>query len=62
MAALGRPQADVPKPSLNQWPKDFGAPGRTRTCNIRLRRPVLYPVELRAPRVEICCGVFAELV
>jgi hypothetical protein len=26
----------------------FGAPGRTRTCNPRLRRPVLYPVELRA--------------
>src|SRR5690606_19273899 len=26
-----------------------GAPGRTRTCNHRLRRPVLYPVELRAP-------------
>ena len=27
-----------------------GAPGRTRTCNPRLRRPVLYPVELRALR------------
>ena len=26
-----------------------GAPGRTRTCNILLRRQVLYPVELRAP-------------
>ena len=26
----------------------YGAPGRTRTCNPRLRRPVLYPVELRA--------------
>ena len=26
----------------------FGAPDRTRTCNRRLRRPVLYPVELRA--------------
>ena len=25
-----------------------GAPGRTRTCNPRLRRPVLYPVELQA--------------
>ena len=25
-----------------------GAPGRNRTCNRRLRRPVLYPVELRA--------------
>ena len=32
-----------------------GAPGRTRTCNRRLRRPVLYPVELRAldrPRLD----------
>ena len=27
-----------------------GAPGRTRTCNRRLRRPVLYPIELRAPK------------
>jgi antitoxin component HigA of HigAB toxin-antitoxin module len=27
---------------------DNGAPGRTRTCNRRLRRPMLYPVELRA--------------
>ena len=26
----------------------FGAPARTRTWNPRLRRPVLYPVELRA--------------
>ena len=26
-----------------------GALGRTRTCNPRLRRPMLYPVELRAP-------------
>jgi hypothetical protein len=26
----------------------FGAPGRTRTCDPRLRRPMLYPAELRA--------------
>src|SRR5690554_1601917 len=26
----------------------IGAPGRTRTCNPRLRRPMLYPVELQA--------------
>ena len=26
----------------------FGTPDRNRTCNPRLRRPVLYPVELRA--------------
>src|SRR6185312_13357012 len=25
-----------------------GAPDRTRTCNRRLRRPMLYPVELQA--------------
>ena len=24
------------------------APGRTRTCNLRIRSPLLYPVELRA--------------
>jgi hypothetical protein len=30
-----------------------GAPGRNRTCNRRLRRPVLYPVELRAPYKSI---------
>ena len=29
-----------------------GAPGRTRTCDPRLRRPVLYPAELRAQSVE----------
>ena len=33
-----------------------GAPGRTRTCNRRLRRPVLYPVELRAPAGMIPAG------
>ena len=27
---------------------EAGTPGRTRTCNPRLRRPMLYPVELRA--------------
>ena len=25
------------------------APGRARTCNLRIRSPALYPVELRAP-------------
>ena len=25
-----------------------GTPGRNRTCNLRLRRPLLYPVELQA--------------
>src|SRR5688572_4951010 len=30
-----------------------GTPGGTRTHNPRLRRPVLYPLELRAPRAEV---------
>ena len=30
----------------------YGAPGRNRTCNPRLRRPVLYPVELRARMIR----------
>ena len=29
--------------------KDSNAPGRTRTCNLRIRSPRLYPIELRAP-------------
>jgi hypothetical protein len=35
----------------------FGTPGRTRTCDPRLRRPLLYPAELRAP-----CTVLLRLV
>src|SRR6516164_5437726 len=30
-----------------------GAPDRTRTCSLRLRRPSLYPIELRARRIAI---------
>jgi hypothetical protein len=33
---------------LSVGPSKCGAPGRTRTCDPRLRRPVLYPTELRA--------------
>ena len=35
-----------------------GAPDRTRTCNRRLRRPMLYPVELQArtPLAELAVG------
>src|SRR3954471_22387768 len=33
---------------LSVGPSKYGAPGRTRTCDPRLRRPVLYPTELRA--------------
>ncbi len=31
-----------------------GAPGRTRTCNLRIRSPLLYPVELRALAEALC--------
>ena len=42
----------VPAPALPaaQSHSADGAPGRTRTCNHRLRRPMLYPVELQAHR------------
>ena len=30
------------------WVADGGALGRTRTCDPRLRRPMLYPAELQA--------------
>ena len=38
-------------------PFQTGAPGRTRTCNPRLRRPVLCPVELRAQLPQRLVGV-----
>jgi hypothetical protein len=57
--------ASAPAPQSKIVPDDFvepatvavsrpairanGAPGRTRTCDPRLRRPMLYPAELRAP-------------
>ena len=34
--------------SAQNGPEKIGAPGRTRTCDPRLRRPVIYPTELRA--------------
>jgi hypothetical protein len=37
----------------------FGAPGRTRTCDPRLRRPVLYPPELRAHMTASVAGLSA---
>ena len=40
--------------------KRLGAPDRTRTCNRRLRRPVLYPVELRALRRASCRSLWDE--
>ena len=35
-----------------------GAPGRTRTDNIQLRRLALYPVELRARDLGEHCNIF----
>ena len=32
----------------------IGAPGRNRTCNLWLRRPTLYPIELRARQSTVC--------
>jgi hypothetical protein len=42
-----RPQSHDGEPDSQNLAR-FGAPGRTRTCDPRLRRPVLYPTELRA--------------
>src|SRR5688572_29445985 len=36
------------KPSPHVAVRRF-APDRNRTCSLRLRRPTLYPIELRAP-------------
>ena len=41
------PRPDI-YPAVAATGKSGGAPGRTRTCNPRLRRPMLYPVELQA--------------
>src|SRR5476649_673593 len=35
-------------PACCTFARCLGAPDRNRTCNRRLRRPVLYPVELQA--------------
>jgi hypothetical protein len=46
-----RPPSSYPnKPAFHPAFRDHlrGAPGRTRTCDPRLRRPMLYPAELRA--------------
>ena len=36
------------QPCYQDLPDSHGAPGRIRTCDPRLRRPLLYPAELRA--------------
>ena len=42
----GRPERSRSRPAHDR--KGPGAPGRIRTCGLRLRRPSLYPAELRA--------------
>ena len=37
---------------VQKGPGEVGTPGRIRTCDPRLRRPMLYPAELRARAVE----------
>ena len=37
----------------------FGAPSRIRTWDLRLRRPLLYPTELRAPEGQMARSVRA---
>src|SRR5580700_10393110 len=34
-------------PSLAQLFEIIGGPGKTRTCDLRFRKPLLYPAELR---------------
>ena len=48
-SAVSRRREQTPR-VWRAWrlPKGSGAPGRIRTCDPRLRRPVLYPTELRA--------------
>jgi hypothetical protein len=37
--------AGGPSEKLSDW--FFGGPGKTRTCDLRFRKPLLYPAELR---------------
>ncbi len=38
------------------------APGRTRTCNLRIRSPELYPIELRAPKLLTACTITSSCI
>ena len=46
----------------------YGAPGRSRTCNLQIRSLTLYPIELRARNLPLSIalaqlsGVYPELV
>ena len=43
----------APRRSFRSAATRLGAPGRTRTCDPRLRRPMLYPAELRAHILKV---------
>ena len=45
-------QKDVPRKTLMDS-KLATVPGRIRTCNLRLRRPTLYPIEPRRPLINL---------
>src|SRR5262249_13015668 len=37
---------------IGRYESDTNTPGRIRTCNLRFRRPMLYPVELQVQRLD----------
>ena len=43
--------------ALKEWQKTHGTPCRIRTYDLRLRRPLLYPTELRAHGYRALAGV-----
>src|SRR5690606_13513985 len=47
-SGVPRAQRRVPPPSDGGGTWEAGAPGRSRTCGLGLRSPLLYPAELRA--------------
>jgi hypothetical protein len=58
--ALGRkerPEAGLDASGRSESDRDGSTPDRIRTCNLRFRRPMLYPVELRVrcDRRQVCC-------
>src|SRR5450756_2527415 len=50
LAGRAEQSVDDPAPTNNVFRS--GAPDRVRTCGLRLRRPTLYPAELRARIAE----------
>ena len=40
--------------------KTVSAPGRNRTCDLGIRRPLLYPTELRRQRVDSLAGLVCQ--